>query len=38
MLEAKSGMGTIISFDYRINMIKPSNYFTNKLIVGESEN
>ena len=38
MPSAKSGIGTIICFDYRINMIKELNFFANKLIVGESEN
>jgi len=38
MPSAKFGIGTIIEFDYRIDMIKQMNFISNRLIVSESEN
>lgn len=38
MTGTKTGMGTVVEFDYRINMIKSLNFISNKVITSESEN
>ena len=38
MPASKFGMGTLIEFDYRLNIIKPPNFMLKSLMISESEN